>query len=63
MQLTLNLYRKNLMTKGAKKDSHHFEDTQMNPTTKKDHPKEMSKEQTQKKLDGISRNVQGKSGT
>jgi hypothetical protein len=47
------------MPKGAKKGSTHFEDYRMNPTTKKEHPKEPNKEQVKAMGEAIAKNVMG----
>lgn len=42
------------------KDEKHFEDTGMNPGSKKDLPKEPTKKDVERQKDAISKNVRGK---
>lgn len=49
---------------GSSKGDKHFEDSRMNPGTKKGgHAKEPNAEEMKKQGDAIARNVTGKSGT
>lgn len=44
----------------AKEKKQRFEDTAMNPNSKTDLPKNPTKEDVQKQMDAISKNVRGK---
>lgn len=48
-----------MMARGRKKGDHTFEDTQMNPNTKKEHAKPANKQVNDKYLEAIKKNVTG----